>query len=206
MKKHLSSITKDSKKQVLFNDYIQPDQHYQIDADKLEKLISKGVMGYVLQIRLIPQPSAQQPPGADVTDILDKFAEVFKEPTDLPPKRTCDQAIPLKEGSVPPNIRPYRMPHHQKDEVEKLVKQMLDQSIIQVSESLYSSPRLLVRKKDSSCFCVDYRFLNDQTIKHKFPIPLIEDFFDVLHAAKYFFQFGSQIWLSPNRGKNRRCS
>lgn len=58
--------------------------------------------------------------------ILTSYAEVFKEPQGLPPYRRHDHAIVLKEGANIPNLRPYRYPHYQKNEIEKLVDDMLN--------------------------------------------------------------------------------
>jgi hypothetical protein len=122
-----------------------------------------------------------------VSDILTKFADVFAEPTGLPPSRACDHTIPIQEGSNPPNVRPYRMPHKQKNIVEELVQKMLKNNEIRLSNSPYSSPAILVKKKDMTWrLCVDYRQLNNLTIKNKFPIPVIEDLLDELQGATLF--------------------
>jgi hypothetical protein len=83
-------------------------------------------------------------------NILQAFADVFQEPEGLPPHRDADHAIPLLPGSKPPNIRPYRMSHNQKNTIETIIAQMLKNGEIQSSNSPFSSPVILVRKKDKS--------------------------------------------------------
>ncbi|GAB2266100.1 hypothetical protein Dimus_037866 [Dionaea muscipula] len=118
--------------------------------------------------------------------IVEMYMKVFTEPNSLPPPRSHDHAIPLL-NSKPVNLRPYRFSHQQKAEVERLVDEMLTTGVIQPSHSPFSSPVLLVKKKDNSWrFCVDYRQFNAMTIKDKFPIPIIDDLLDELHGAKVF--------------------
>jgi hypothetical protein len=122
-----------------------------------------------------------------IEPLLQEFADVFTTSTSLPPQREHDHGIPLKSDTRPPNIRPYRVPHQQKDEVEKLIQSMLKDELFNPNSSPYSSPAILVRKKDGSWrLCIDYRELNSRTVKNKFPIPVIEDLLDEFHGVKFF--------------------
>lgn len=80
--------------------------------------------------------------------IMEEFATVFAEPSGIPPSQHCDHAIPLIPGARPVNVQPYRYPPALKDEIEKQVAAMLDQGVIQHSNSPFCSPVLLVKKKD----------------------------------------------------------
>lgn len=120
-------------------------------------------------------------------ELFTKFRDIFDEPKTLPPFRSSDHRIFLQPQSQPVNVRPYRYPYFQKDIIEKLVREMEDCGFIRPSTSPYSSPVLLVKKKDGSWrFCVDYRALNNITVKDRFPIPTIDELLDELGGATIF--------------------
>ncbi|KAE9602910.1 putative nucleotidyltransferase, Ribonuclease H [Lupinus albus] len=123
----------------------------------------------------------------EIQQVLNNFSTVFREPQGLPPSRSVAHAIELHKEAGPVSVRPYRYPYHHKEEIEKQVSEMLQQGLIRHNSSAFSSPVILVRKKDNSWrMCVDYRQLNKVTIPDKYPIPVVEELLDELHGAAYF--------------------
>lgn len=123
----------------------------------------------------------------EIQSLLGRFQSVLEPPTELPPSRACNHTISLIPGAQPVFIRPYRYPPGLKDEIEKQVNEMLEQGIIHPSASPFSSPVLLVKKKDGSYrFCVDFRQLNAITAKSKFPVLVFDELMDELGSASWF--------------------
>jgi hypothetical protein len=93
----------------------------------------------------------------------------------------------LVPGAMPINARPYHYSPQLKTEIEEQVKELLQAGLITHSHSPFSSLVLLVKNKDGTWhFCVDYKKLNDITIKNRFPLSIIEEILEELHGAKYF--------------------
>ncbi|XP_027102590.1 uncharacterized protein [Coffea arabica] len=121
-----------------------------------------------------------------VEQVLQQFPQIFATPTGLPPERELDHQIPLKPGAEPFKLKPYRYPHSHKAEIEKQVAEMLTNGIVKHSTSPFASPVLLVKKKDGTWrLCIDYRKLNEVTVKDRFPIPNIDELLDELHGTKF---------------------
>lgn len=157
------------------------------------------------------QPTPTHSPSLPDTDHLDpnfisllsKHSHLFTEPSTLPPYRPTDHTIPLLPQSTPVNVRPYRYPHSQKLEIESQVAKFLKTGWIQPSTSPFSSPVLLLKKKDGSWrMCVDYRALNAITVPDRFPLPTIDELLDELGGARVFSKLDltsgfHQIRLAP---------
>ena len=84
-------------------------------------------------------------------------------------------------------MKSYGYSPQQKNEIERQIKDMLRQGIIQSSCSPFASLVLLVTKKDGTWrFCVDYRHLNAVTVKDRYPMPVVDELLDELAGAQFF--------------------
>jgi hypothetical protein len=89
--------------------------------------------------------------------------------------------------SPPIKQRMRRTPLGFEQEEEKHLRAMLDHGIVRPSQSSWASPPVLVRKKDGSVrWCVDFRKLNDVTVKDVFPLPNIGECLDTLAGSCWY--------------------
>jgi hypothetical protein len=117
-----------------------------------------------------------------VRDFPDVFPEELPE---MPPDREVEFVIDLLPGIAPISKRPYRMSVEELKELKKQLTELQEAGYIHLSSSPWGAPVLFLQNKDGSQrMCVDYRSLNDVTIKNKYPLPRIEDLFDQMRGAR----------------------
>ena len=155
----------------------------------MDKLLRKGHARIIDQLHALQLCETQTPdPPSEMQKILDTYSSVFDFPTSLPPSHgEHDHSIPLILGSQLPNVCPYNYPFDQMNEFEKIIQELLAARVICPSTSPYSSPVVMVLKKEGDWWmCPDFRALNKLTIKDKFPIPIIDYLLRKLHGVIYF--------------------
>ncbi|XP_035836073.1 uncharacterized protein LOC118484192 [Helianthus annuus] len=164
-----------------------------LSSSSLSSLIKHGCIASLHTLLIETQPNPTPPQSlpcstdAHITTLLELFRPLFQDPHGLPPNRLHDHHIPLLNNNHTVNVKPYRYPHFQKQIMTRLITDMLTDGVIRPSQSPFSSPVLLVKKKDGSWrFCVDYRALNAATVRDRFPIPTIDELLDELHGATIF--------------------
>jgi hypothetical protein len=150
------------------------------------KTFPSNTTGLMLKLLSVTDTASAHSTPTPIQTLLQSFESIFATPTALPPPRTHDHKISLKSPQ-PINVRSYRYPYFQKTKIEKIIRELLVTWVIRPSQSPFSAPVLLFRKADGSWrLCVDYRALNKETIKDKFPIPVINELLDELYGATIF--------------------
>jgi hypothetical protein len=119
--------------------------------------------------------------------VANEFPDVFPEDLpSMPPDRDIEFSIEHIPGTAPISKRPYRMDFKDLAELKKQIEELLSKGFIRPSSSPWGAPTLFVDKDGSRRLCIDYRSLNEVTIKNKYPLPRIEDLFDQMRGAKVF--------------------
>ena len=124
---------------------------------------------------------------SQLAQLLTDFADVFAVSSD-DLGHTSLVTHQISTGSSLPIRQPARrLPLHKRAEADILLKNMLKKGVIEPSSSPWTSPIVLVKKKDGSTrFCVDYRKLNEVTVKDSYPLPRIDDCLDALAGCRWF--------------------
>jgi hypothetical protein len=123
-----------------------------------------------------------------IAELLTNYADVFSSGEgDIGRTNWVSHSITVKPGTEPVRHQPRRLGHEKELKVERQLDALQRQGLIEPGDGSWSSPVVLVRKKDGSWrFCVDYRKLNDVTIRDAYPLPRIDDTLDALSGSQYF--------------------
>lgn len=128
-----------------------------------------------------------------IEKICAKYADVFHlEGDKLSVTNLMKQSITLSKNASPVYVKPYRLPHVQKDAIDKQINKLLKDDIIEETKSPWSSPILVVPKKADNLgnkkwrMVIDFRQVNKQIADDKFPLPNITEIIDSLSRSTYF--------------------
>ena len=122
-------------------------------------------------------------------ELIHKYDEVFpvELPKELPPRRLIEHEIKVDSQTKPPSKPPYRLSFIEQEELKKQLQILSDSKLIRPSASPFGSPVLFAKKKSGELrMCVDFRALNNITVKNRYPLPRIDDMLDQLSNATVF--------------------
>ena len=175
----------------------RPQLNYLISKSQLNKCLKDGASGCLLYLKgsfsrdVESLNTISQSTDASndwIKQIMEEFSSDFSN--DLPglPKDSgFEHIIQLHPDAKAINRAPYRMSPAELDELRKQLKELLDLGLIRPSSLPFGSPVLFVRKRDGSMrMCIDYRALNQLTVRNSNPLPRIDECFDRLQGASYF--------------------
>nr|GFA98902.1 putative reverse transcriptase domain, aspartic peptidase domain protein [Tanacetum cinerariifolium] len=120
--------------------------------------------------------------------IVSEFPDVFPDKLPgIPPVCEVEFSIELIPGAEPISKAPYPMALIELKELKDQLQELLERGFIRSSVSPWGAPVLFVKKKDGSMrLCIDYRKLKKITIRNRYPLPRINDLFDLLQGAMHF--------------------
>nr|XP_027075952.1 uncharacterized protein LOC113699803 [Coffea arabica] len=155
-----------------------------ISGIRARKMLYKGAQGYLAFMINAPSDQVKLEDVPAVREFPDVFPEELKT---LPPEREVEFKIDLVPGAAPISKTPYRMAPAELKELKIQLQDLLEKGFVKESDSPWGAPVLFVKKKDGSLrLCIDYRGLNEVTIKNKYPLPLIDSLFDQLQGSVVF--------------------
>ncbi|SPC67498.1 uncharacterized protein UHOD_11759 [Ustilago sp. UG-2017b] len=161
--------------------YPSPIQSQQLLATTITSSDTTTALAYDTGLSDIIPPEYHQ--------YLDVFSRVRADK--LPPHRTYDHHIPLEEGKSPPFGPIYSLSEHELKTLRGYLEENLAKGFVSPSDSPAASPILFVKKKDGSLrLCVDYRGLNQITIRNRYPLPLIDELLDRLAKPAFHTRYG----------------
>ena len=159
--------------------------------DSMKRRIRELVQGY---------PNLNRTQKDKLTAVLIDNADLFSEDPKCPPEALLVSHVVDTKNAQPIAEKTRRFSPSMAAEIGEHVTEMLKNGICRPSKSPWSSQVLLSKKKDGSMrFVIDYRKLNDVTVKDDYPMPNIRDLIDEVNGSKYFscMDMPSAYWHVP---------
>ncbi|KAG2190953.1 hypothetical protein INT47_005641 [Mucor saturninus] len=145
-----------------------------------------------------PTTDSQELP-LQITKLIEENKETFVENSGLGRLAVTSHSIPVN-NTTPIRSRPYRLTWEEETALSKEITELLSLGLIRPSNGTWSSPVFFVKKRDGGLrLVVDYRRLNQVTVKDSFPLPYIDDLLDSLGGASWFstLDAASGFWQVP---------
>jgi hypothetical protein len=161
---------------LMVNGQEEPREHSSItDNDFLESLLQTA------------QENLDNQQKEEVGKLIQKNVDLFVAPGS-PTGRTSWVRHQIDTGSAKPIKQPpRRMAIAQWEVANQEIDRMLAENVIEPADGPWSSPIVLVKKRDGSTrFCIDYRRVNEVTLKDAYPLPSIQDCLDSLAGSRWF--------------------
>ncbi|GJS73349.1 hypothetical protein Tco_0706190 [Tanacetum coccineum] len=155
-----------------------------ISCTKMQKYMEKGFPIFLAHVTTKEDEDKSEKKRLEDVTIVQDFPEVFpKDLSGLPPTRQVEFQIDLVPGAAPVARAPYRLAPSKMKELSKQQKE-LSEGFIRPSSSPWGASRsLFVKRKDESFgWQLDYRELNNNDVKNRYPLPRIDDLFDQLQG------------------------
>lgn len=143
---------------------------------------------------------------ASVIDVIRRHVKAFSwDKNDLGLTSLVEHTVELTTGD-PVKSAPYKTQPQKQQIIDQNVEEMLHQGVIEVSKSPFASPVVLAKKRNGEWrFCVDFRSLNNMTIKDAYPLPRMDDTLQTLHGNSFFSTLDllSGFWQIPLSVRDR---
>ena len=182
------------------DDDVDENEASQTNIHRIELPATKSKESFKdVQIGELPQKEQHQ----QVMRILKNYQDIF---TDIPGMTNIGEHEINLTSEQPLRMKPYPLPYALRDTVKSEIQSMLDMNIIELSDSPYSSPVVLVSKKDgSNRFCIDFRRLNKITVFDAEPMSNSEEIFVKLAKDNFFtkIDLAKGYWQIPVKQSDR---
>ncbi len=139
----------------------------------------------VQAITLTDEPVLSSTLTSEYSDLVEAFSK--SRASELPPHRSSDCAIDLLPDAAPPKGCIFPLSQLESNAMKNYINEELSKWFIRPSTSPASAGFFFVKKKDGGLRpCIDYRNLNDITVKFRYPLPLVPAALEQLRKAKFF--------------------